>query len=153
MTRFLMTPEDSLDLVIYAFNHGVNGDIFVQKAPAATIADIAQAVRELLNRPDHPIAIIGTRHGEKLYESLVSSEEMVRAIDCGDYYRIPADCRDLNYSSYFEKGNSLIHEVTDYNSHNTRRLDLNETRQMILKLSSMQKIINEGADISIFEDE
>ncbi|WP_235366036.1 polysaccharide biosynthesis protein, partial [Proteus terrae] len=124
MTRFMMTLEDAVDLVLYAFQNGNNGDIFVQKAPAATIETLAIALKELLNTPDHPINIIGTRHGEKLYEALLSREEMLAAIDMGDYYRVPPDLRDLNYDKYVEQGDSRISVIEDYNSHNTTRLDV-----------------------------
>src|SRR4051812_19235707 len=120
MTRFLMSLDDSVDLVLYAFQHAQPGDIFVQKAPASTIGDLAQALRELM-RQDTPIRVIGTRHGEKLYESLVSREEMARAEDLGDYYRIPADSRGLNYDKYFVEGETAISKIDDYTSHNTRR--------------------------------
>ena len=150
MTRFMMTPEDSVDLVIFAFTHGVNGDIFVQKAPASTVGDIAAAVKDLLGKPDHPVICIGTRHGEKLYESLLSKEEMIRATDCGNYYRVPADDRDLNYANYFEKGDALVENQEDYNSHNTHQLDLEQTKQILLKLPSMRAIVNEEADLSVF---
>ena len=135
MTRFMMTPEDSLDLVVYAFTNGNNGDIFVQKAPASTVSDIANAVMEILGKPNHPITYIGTRHGEKLYESLLSSEEMLRAIDCGNYYRIPADSRDLNYAKYFEQGNATTELTEGYNSHNTMILDYDATKKIILTVS------------------
>ncbi|WP_332115784.1 polysaccharide biosynthesis protein, partial [Escherichia coli] len=124
MTRFMMTLEDAVDLVLYAFEHGNNGDIFVQKAPAATIQTLAIALKELLNAHEHPINIIGTRHGEKLYEALLSREEMIAAEDMGDYYRVPPDLRDLNYGKYVEHGDHSISEVEDYNSHNTERLDV-----------------------------
>ncbi len=116
MTRFMMTLEDAVDLVLYAFEHGNNGDIFVQKAPAATIETLAIALKELLNVNQHPVNIIGTRHGEKLYEALLSREEMIAAEDMGDYYRVPPDLRDLNYGKYVEHGDRRISEVEDYNS-------------------------------------
>lgn len=124
MTRFMMTLEDAVDLVLYAFEHGNNGDIFVQKAPAATIETLATALKDLLNAAHHPVNIIGTRHGEKLFEALLSREEMLSAEDMGDYYRIPPDLRDLNYGKYVEQGDSRISEVEDYNSHNTQRLNV-----------------------------
>ncbi|MBY8014366.1 polysaccharide biosynthesis protein [Vibrio fluvialis] len=124
MTRFMMTLEDAVDLVLYAFEHGTNGDIFVQKAPAATVETLAQALRELLGVKDHPINVIGTRHGEKLFEALLSREEMVAAVDMGDYYRVPPDLRDLNYGKYVEDGDARISQMEDYNSHNTERLDV-----------------------------
>lgn len=134
MTRFMMTLEDAVDLVLYAFTHGNNGDIFVQKAPAATIETLAIALKELLNVPEHQINIIGTRHGEKLYEALLSREEMIAAIDMGDYYRVPPDLRDLNYGKYVEQGDKRISEVQDYNSHNTERLDVEGMKKLLLKL-------------------
>ncbi|MEM6160916.1 UDP-N-acetylglucosamine 4,6-dehydratase/5-epimerase [Erwinia sp. P6884] len=134
MTRFMMTLEDAVDLVLYAFEHGNNGDIFVQKAPAATIETLTVALKELLEAQQHPVNIIGTRHGEKLYEALLSREEMIAAIDMGDYYRIPPDLRDLNYGKYVEQGDKRISEVTDYNSHNTHRLDVEGMKALLLKL-------------------
>ncbi len=134
MTRFMMTLEDAVDLVLYAFRHGSNGDIFVQKAPAATIETLAIALKDLLNVPEHPINVIGTRHGEKLYEALLSREEMIAAIDMGDYYRVPPDLRDLNYGKYVEQGDKRISEVEDYNSHNTLRLDVEGMKKLLLKL-------------------
>ncbi|MDF7417826.1 polysaccharide biosynthesis protein [Proteus mirabilis] len=140
MTRFMMTLEDAVGLVLYAFQNGNNGDIFVQKAPAATIETLAIALKELLNAPEHPINIIGTRHGEKLYEALLSREEMLAAIDMGDYYRVPPDLRDLNYDKYVEQGDSRISEIEDYNSHNTTRLDVDEMKKLLLKLPLIQKL-------------
>lgn len=140
MTRFMMTLEDAVDLVLYAFQNGNNGDIFVQKAPAATIETLAKALKELLNTPEHPINIIGTRHGEKLYEALLSREEMLAAIDMGDYYRVPPDLRDLNYDKYVEQGDSRISEIEDYNSHNTTRLDVDGMKKLLLKLPLIQKL-------------
>lgn len=134
MTRFMMTLEDAVDLVLYAFTNGNNGDIFVQKAPAATIETLAIALKELLNVPEHQVNVIGTRHGEKLYEALLSREEMIAAVDMGDYYRIPPDLRDLNYGKYVEQGDKRISEVEDYNSHNTQRLDVEGMRKLLLKL-------------------
>ena len=133
MTRFMMTLEDAVDLVVYAFEHGEQGDLFVQKAPAATIGTLAQAVKEL-KHSNVPINCIGTRHGEKLYEVLVTTEEMVNAIDMGDYYRIPADNRNLNYQKYVDQGNADLEKVVDYNSHNTERLDVEGMKQLLLKL-------------------
>ena len=133
MTRFMMTLDDAVELVLYAFQHGNQGDTFVQKAPAATIDTLADAILELM--PDnHGKTIIGTRHGEKLYEVLVTSEEMVRAEDMGDYFRIPADNRDLNYDNYFKKGNTELSAVTEYDSHNTERLDTEGMKKLLLKL-------------------
>ena len=133
MTRFMMTLEDAVDLVIYAFEHGEQGDLFVQKAPAATIDVLARAVKEL-KHSDVPINCIGTRHGEKLYEVLVTKEEMVSAIDMGDYYRIPADNRNLNYQKYVDQGNADLDNIEDYNSHNTKRLDVDGMKELLLKL-------------------
>lgn len=133
MTRFMMTLEDAVNLVIYAFEHGEQGDLFVQKAPAATIDTLAKAVKEL-KHSDLPINCIGTRHGEKLYEVLVTKEEMVNAIDMGEYYRIPADNRNLNYQKYVDQGNADIEKIEDYNSHNTQRLDVDGMKELLLKL-------------------
>lgn len=140
MTRFMMTLDDAVDLVLHAFKHGSNGDIFVQKAPAATIQVLAQAVVNLMNQESYPINVIGTRHGEKLYEALCSREEMLVAKDQGQYYRIPADNRDLNYEKYFEEGSKELSGVEDYNSHNTERLDIHSMKELLLKLEFMQKI-------------
>ena len=134
MTRFMMTLDDAVDLVLFAFQHGGNGDIFVQKAPAATIETLAIALKELLNVSEHPINVIGTRHGEKLYEALLSREEMLAAEDMGDYYRVPPDLRDLNYGKYVDQGDKRISEVEDYNSHNTVRLDVEDMKALLLKL-------------------
>lgn len=134
MTRFMMTLDDAVDLVIYAFQHGNSGDIFVQKAPAATIKTLAIALKELLNVNDYPINVIGTRHGEKLYEALLSREEMVAAEDMGDYFRVPPDLRDLNYGKFVEHGDKRIAEVEDYNSHNTERLNVETMKNLLLKL-------------------
>ncbi len=133
MTRFMMTLEDAVDLVIYAFQHGQNGDMFVQKSPASTIADLAQALIELY-KSTSKVRIIGTRHGEKLYETLVNREEMAKAQDMGNYYRVPADNRDLNYAQYFTEGTEKISLIEDYHSHNTRRLDVDGTKELLLKL-------------------
>ncbi|MCK9380224.1 MAG: polysaccharide biosynthesis protein [Sulfuritalea sp.] len=133
MTRFLMSLEDSVDLVLYAFEHGNQGDIFVQKAPASTVADLAQAIKELFNN-DQPVRVIGTRHGEKLYESLISREEMAKAQDMGSYYRIPADNRDLNYAQYFSEGEEKISHQEDYTSHNTERLNVEQVKALLLRL-------------------
>src|SRR3569832_1828814 len=128
MTRFLMSLEDSVDLVLYAFSHGQQGDIFVQKAPASTVGDLAQALKELFGQAEQVTREIGTRHGEKLYESLISREEMAHAIDMGGYYRIPADNRDLNYAKYFSEGETDISKLDDYTSHNTHRLNVEEIK-------------------------
>lgn len=134
MTRFMMTLEDAVDLVLYAFQHAKNGDIFVQKAPAATVEVLAKALFDLLKRPNHPIKVIGTRHGEKLYETLLSREEMVSAEDLGEYFRIPPDMRDLNYSKYVDQGEPAISKSEDYNSHNTKILNVSEMKDLLLKL-------------------
>jgi UDP-glucose 4-epimerase len=141
MTRFLMSLDESVDLVLYAFKHARPGDIFVQKAPASTVGDLARAMRELL-RKDNPIQVIGTRHGEKLYESLVSREEMARSEDLGDYYRIAADSRDLNYNKYFVEGEIQISELDDYTSHNTRRLDVQGVKDTLMRLELIQEAVN-----------
>lgn len=133
MTRFLMSLDDSVDLVLHAYEHGKQGDMFIQKAPASTVGDLAQAVKELFKK-DNPIQIIGTRHGEKLYESLVSREEMARVEERGRYYRVPADNRDLNYSKYFSVGEERISHLDDYTSHNTERLNLAQIKALLLKL-------------------
>ena len=137
MTRFLMSLEDSVDLVLYAFAHGQQGDIFVQKAPASTVAHLARALREVFGL-NNEIRVIGTRHGEKLYESLVSREEMAHAHDLGGYYRIPADNRDLNYAKYFTEGDTDIAGLDDYTSHNTLRLDVEQVKTLLLKLDYIQ---------------
>lgn len=141
MTRFLMSLEESVDLVLYAFQNARAGDIFVQKAPASTVGDLAFALRALLSR-DNPIKIIGTRHGEKLYESLISREEMLRAEDLGDYYSIPADGRDLNYDKYFSEGETRIETMEDYTSHNTHRLDIEGIKKTLMKLDIVQRALN-----------
>ncbi|WP_423770453.1 polysaccharide biosynthesis protein [Pseudomonas sp. NLJ1] len=140
MTRFMMTLADAVDLVLYAFEHGNNGDIFVQKAPAATIEVLAKALTELVGKPEHPINVIGTRHGEKLFEALLSREEMVCAEDMGDYYRVPPDLRDLNYAKFVEEGETQISITEDYNSHNTQRLDVAGMQQLLRKLDFIRAI-------------
>ena len=141
MTRFLMSLEDSVDLVLYAYEHGHQGDIFVQKAPASTVADLAQALTEIFAKGNE-IRIIGTRHGEKLYESLISREEMAHAHDMGDYYRIPADNRDLNYAKYFSEGEEKISHLDDYTSHNTNRLNVQHVKELLLKLDYIKEELN-----------
>jgi UDP-glucose 4-epimerase len=141
MTRFLMSLEDSVDLVLYAFQHSRQGDIFVQKAPASTVGDLAQALKELFGSQS-PLRIIGTRHGEKLYESLISREEMAHAKDMGGYYRIPADNRDLNYAKYFSEGDQGISSCDDYTSHNTTRLTVNQVKELLLKLEFINEQLN-----------
>lgn len=138
MTRFMMTLDSAVDLVIFAFEHGQNGDIFVQKAPASTVADIAQSVVELLNSPDHEIKVIGTRQGEKISEALLSREEVMCAIDLGDYFRVPSDIREHNYDKYYDSGDVRVAEFEDYNSHNTNRLNLAETKQLLSGLECLQ---------------
>ena len=141
MTRFLMSLEDSVDLVLYAYEHGQQGDIFVQKAPASTVADLAQALKEIFAK-NNEIRIIGTRHGEKLYESLISREEIAHAQDMGGYYRIPADNRDLNYAKYFSEGEEEISSLDDYTSHNTNRLNVEQIKTLLLKLDYIQVELN-----------
>lgn len=141
MTRFLMSLEDSVDLVLYAFEHGKQGDIFVQKAPASTVADLAQALKELFKK-DNPVREIGTRHGEKLYESLISREEMAKAKDMGGYYRIPADNRDLNYAQFYSEGEEKISHQEDYTSHNTERLNVGQVRKLLSKLDFIKEELN-----------
>ncbi|GLO14102.1 UDP-glucose 4-epimerase [Pseudomonas putida] len=141
MTRFLMSLEDSVDLVLHAFENAQQGDIFVQKAPASTVQELAEALRQLFKR-ENPIKVIGTRHGEKLYESLISREEMAKADDMGRYYRIPADNRDLNYKKYFVEGEQHISELDDYTSHNTERLDIEGIKALLLKLDYIQEQLN-----------
>ena len=144
MTRFMMTLDDAVDLVVYAFTHGRNGDLFVQKAPAATLSTLAQALKETYARIDPKygeteVRVIGTRHGEKLYETLVTREEMLRAEDMGDYYRIPCDTRDLNYDKFFTEGSEDVARLSDYHSHNTRRLDVEGMKALLLKLRFIQE--------------
>ena len=140
MTRFMMTLDDAVDLVLHAFENGQNGDVFVQKAPAATIDVLVKALLEMLKTPEHLVNVIGTRHGEKLFEALCSREEMFIAQDQGEYYRIPADNRDLNYAQYTEQGEKDLSNVEDYNSHNTARLDVEGMKQLLRKLDFMRDI-------------
>jgi len=143
MTRFMMTLDGAVELVWFAFNNSQNGDMFVQKAPAATVEVLAIALKELYNA-SNPINIIGTRHGEKLFETLVNREEMAKAVDMGDYYRIPADNRDLNYGKFFTEGETKVSEFEDYTSHNTHRLDVEGMKELLMKLPSIRKdILNE----------
>ena len=137
MTRFMMTLDDAVDLVLHAFENGSNGDIFVQKAPAATIEVLTQAILEMIGKPEHKVNVIGTRHGEKLFEALCSREEMFVAQDQGEYYRVPADNRDLNYAQYTEEGDKDLSAIEDYNSHNTERLDVEGMKQLLRKLDFM----------------
>jgi UDP-glucose 4-epimerase len=146
MTRFMMTLEDAVELVLYAFENGNQGDIFVQKAPAATIETLAHALKDLYNATKE-IKIIGTRHGEKLFESLVNREEMAKAEDMGDYFRIPADNRDLNYGKYFSEGMEDMEKMEEYTSHNTTRLDVEGTKELLMKLPMIRKdILGESID-------
>ncbi len=140
MTRFMMTLADAVDLVLYAFEHGNNGDMFVQKAPAATVETLAKALTSMLGKPDHPIQVIGTRHGEKAFEALLSREEMACAEDRGEYFRVPPDLRDLNYAKFVEQGEERISRSEDYNSHNTQRLDVAGMQQLLLKLDFIHAI-------------
>lgn len=144
MTRFMMTLDDAVDLVVYAFQHGHNGDLFVQKAPAATLSTLAEALKQIYAKVnpkygETEVRVIGTRHGEKLYETLVKREEMSKAIDMGNYYRIPCDTRDLNYDKFFTKGSEDISKIEDYHSHNTHRLDIEGMKQQLLRLRFIQE--------------
>ena len=153
MTRFMMTLDDAVELVLYAFEHGCNGDIFVQKAPAATLQVLTQAILELMGKPAHEVRSIGTRHGEKLYETLLGREEMACAQDMGDYFRIPPDARDLNYSKFVDKGdqrNTVSSHAEDYNSHNTTRLDVAGMKALLLKLEFIKRIA--GGELALSED-
>jgi UDP-glucose 4-epimerase len=140
MTRFMMTLDDAVDLVLYAFEHGNNGDIFVQKAPAATVEDLTKAILQLMKKPEHEVRVIGTRHGEKLYEALLSREERACAEDLPGYFRVPADARDLNYDKFVEQGETRISEAVEYTSHNTERLDVEGMKALLLKLEFMQRV-------------
>ena len=142
MTRFMMTLSDAVALVLYAFEHGNSGDIFVQKAPAVTIETLANSLKSIMGVPDHPIAVIGTRHGEKLVETLLSREEMFIAEDLGRYYRIPPDLRDLNYGRFFEVGEKMVSETNDYNSHNTERLGIEGMKKLLHKLDFIKALVN-----------
>lgn len=150
MTRFMMTLDDAVDLVLYAFKHGNPGDIFVQKAPAATIETLVRALTDLMGVPNHEIRVIGTRHGEKLYEALLSREERVAAEDLGGYYRVPPDLRDLNYGKFVEQGELRISSAEDYNSHNTERLDVDGMKKLLMRLRFMQAIV-QGGNVSAEE--
>lgn len=141
MTRFMMSLEDAVELVMYAFKHGRNGEIFVQKAPASTVGDVATALKQIFGRPNHPVQVIGTRHGEKLFETLLTREEMSGAEDLGGYFRIPPDNRDLNYARFVVEGEQTISDALDYNSHNTTRLDVEGTSALLLKLSYIQDFL------------
>jgi len=150
MTRYMMTLEDAVELVLFAFHNGKQGDIFVQKAPAATIETLAIALKELYEA-NNEIKIIGTRHGEKLFESLVNREEMAKAEDLGDYYRIPADNRDLNYNKYFSEGHADMEKIEEYTSHNTERLDVEGTKKLLLKLPVIRHDILDESISNIYE--
>lgn len=143
MTRFMMSLDQAVDLVLFAFKNGKNGDLFIQKSPAATIRVLADTIKNILKRPEYGVKIIGTRHGEKLYEVLMTKEEKVRAIDMGEYFRVPADGRDLNYSKYFEEGQEVITEAEEYNSHNTYRLNEAELKEMLINLFEIQEELRE----------
>ena len=143
MTRFMMSLDQAVDLVLFAFKNGKNGDLFIQKSPAATIEVLADTIKNMLKRPEYEVKIIGTRHGEKLYEVLMTKEEKVRAIDMGEYFRVPADGRDLNYSKYFEEGQEVITEAEEYNSHNTYRLNEEELKEMLINLFEIQEELTE----------
>ncbi len=151
MTRFMMTLEDAVDLVLYAFENGKQGDLFVQKSPAATIQVLAQALIELY-KSNSSIQVIGTRHGEKLYETLVNREDMLKAEDMGDYYRIPADNRDLNYAQYFSEGNEEVTTYEEYHSHNTNRLDVEGMKQLLFKLPIIRKEILGDLEVAQYPD-
>ena len=143
MTRFMMSLDQAVDLVLFAFKNAKSGDIFVQKAPSATIKMLAKSIAKILGKPSHEIRIIGTRHGEKLYETLLTKEEMVKAIDLDDYYRIPADNRDLNYNKFFDEGEKVITQAAEYHSHNTHRLDEDELSTLLLSLKEIQNDLKE----------
>jgi UDP-N-acetylglucosamine 4,6-dehydratase/5-epimerase len=138
MTRFMMSLDQAVDLVLFAFENGESGDIFVQKAPSASVELLASTIKNILGVPDHKVKTIGTRHGEKLYETLLTKEEMVKAFDMGDYYRIPADTRDLNYNQFFEEGEEVITEACEYHSHNTQRLNEEELTELLFNLREIQ---------------
>lgn len=148
MTRFMMSLDQAVELVLFAFENGRNGDIFVQKAPAATIELLAHTLKNMLGKPEHQISIIGTRHGEKLYEALLTREEKVHAVDMGDYYRIPADTRDLNYTKFYEEGEKIVTQADEYHSHNTHQLNEVELRDMLLNLHEIQDDLKEFGVIS-----
>ena len=143
MTRFIMSLDDAVDLVMFAFKHAKSGDIFVQKAPAATVKLLAETIKNILGIPNHDVRVIGTRHGEKLYETLLTKEEMVKAIEMKNYYRIPADVRDLNYSKYFELGEEIVSEADEYHSHNTKRLNEKELTMLLKNLKEIKNDLKE----------
>jgi len=144
MTRFMMSLDDALALVLYAFRNATNGDIFVQKSPAATIDTLAAAITELLGVPDYPVQVIGTRHGEKLFEVLLSREEMALADDHGEYFKVSPDLRDLNYEKFVERGETKISQSTEYSSHNTRRLSVEQVKELLLTLDVVQQALTHG---------
>lgn len=150
MTRFMMSLDSAVDLVLFAFENGNNGDLFVKKSPATTIANLAQAIKELY-KSESAIRVIGSRHGEKLYETLVNREEMVKAEDLGDFFRIPADTRDLNYNKFFTEGTEAVSQVTEYTSHNTQQLNIEETKQLLLTLSFIRQDVLGDQPAMIFE--
>jgi UDP-glucose 4-epimerase len=139
MTRFMMSLDQAVDLVVFAFKNGTNGDIFVQKSPATNVINLAEAIKKSLNKPHHQVKVIGTRHGEKLYETLLTREEMVSTVDMNDYYRIKADARDLNYTSYLDDGEEVITQASEYNSHNTRQLGIDELVHLIKNLEETKQ--------------
>jgi len=143
MTRFMMSLDQAVELVLFAFENGKSGDIFVQKAPAATIELLANTIKDIIGSPKHEVKTIGTRHGEKLYETLLTKEEMVKAIDMGEYFRIPADTRDLNYNKFFEEGEEVLNEAGEYHSHNTHRLNEAELTELLLNLREIKGDIAE----------
>jgi len=148
MTRFMMTLDDAVDLVMYAFQNSLPGDIFVQKAPASSIQTLSKAILQLINQENYPINIIGTRHGEKLYESLLSQEEMATAEDLGDYFRVPPDHRDLNYEKYINKGEKTISSSTEYNSHNTEQLTINSMKELLMKVEFVQAYLSKLGNLN-----
>jgi len=150
MTRFMMSLESAVDLVLFAFENGENGDIFVKKSPATTIDTLARAIRELY-KSESEIKLIGSRHGEKLYETLVNREEMVKAIDMDNFYRIPADNRDLNYNKYFTEGTEAVSQIEEYHSHNTRRLNLDETKELLLSLRFIRRDVLDENPERVYE--
>jgi UDP-glucose 4-epimerase len=150
MTRFMMSLESAVELVLFAFNNGNNGDIFVMKSPATTIANLAQAIKELY-KSESPIKVIGSRHGEKLYETLINREEMVKAVDMGDFYRIPADTRDLNYNKFFTEGTQEVSMADEYNSHNTKRLTIEETKELLLTLRFIRQDVLQEKQKIVYE--
>ncbi|MCS5422126.1 MULTISPECIES: polysaccharide biosynthesis protein [Psychrilyobacter] len=143
MTRFMMSLDQAVELVLFAFTHGNNGDLFIQKSPASTVENLAVALKNMLGKPEHEIGVIGTRHGEKLYEALMTKEESAKSIDMGGYFRIPADNRDLNYGKYFKDGEKILTEAEEYHSHNTHRLDEKEMRNMLIGLHEIQGELRE----------